>query len=472
MLMQDKIRAKWNTIKTYLISLYQKALQKKHEADIQEVDIEFMTDTSAAMLQGLPFRYHAILISAAAFLLIAALWAGFATLDVVTVGQGKVIPSKNIQMVQNLEGGIIKEILVKVGEVVEPDQVLMVIDDTRFISSMKEGEVQIYALEAKIERLNAEVSGASLQFDKQLEAHYPQYVTSERNLYESRKKELEIKLNIAQDDVEQRKQEWAGIKGKRDQLTKSLALASRELQMTKPLVKEGAVSEVEVLRLERTVNDIQGELEQANLSIPKLEANLASAKKRKEELLQGFRTDALSQLNTTKAEYARLVEVNKAATDRVERTVVRSPVRGTVNQVKINTIGGIVQPGQDLIDIVPLDDTLLIEANIRPSDIGFLRPGLNAVVKISAYDFSIYGGLKAMVEHISADTITDEKGNPFYQIRVRTTGRNYLIGKHGEKLQIIPGMSATVDVLTGEKTVLEYLLKPILKAKQNAMRER
>ncbi|HRE31703.1 MAG TPA: HlyD family type I secretion periplasmic adaptor subunit, partial [Candidatus Berkiella sp.] len=204
----------------------------------------------------------------------------------------------------------------------------------------------------------------------------------------------------------------------------------------------------------------------------KLEASLTGSQRKINELLLGFKSDAFKELNAARAEYSRLFESNKAAADRVTRTIVRSPVRGTVNQVKVTTIGGIVQPGQDLMDIVPLDDTLLIEANVRPSDIGFLRPGLPATVKISAYDFSIYGGLKAVVEHISADTITDEKGNSFYQIRVRTTEASYLLGKHGEPLQIIPGMSATVDILTGQKTVLEYLLKPIIKAKRNAMRER
>jgi adhesin transport system membrane fusion protein len=191
-----------------------------------------------------------------------------------------------------------------------------------------------------------------------------------------------------------------------------------------------------------------------------------------EELIISFKTSALTDLNAAKADYNKLTETNTAAADRVNRTVIKSPVHGTINQIKVTTLGGIVQPGQDIINIVPLGDTLLIEANIRPADIGFLRPGLEAMVKISAYDFSIYGGLKATVEHISADTIMDEKNNPFYQIRVRTTERSYLIGKHGEELQIIPGMSATVDILTGHKTVLEYLLKPIIKAKKNAMRER
>jgi len=444
----------------------------KKKSETQEVDVEFMTDSSAAMLQGVPFRYHLILIAAAGFLFVAGIWASFATLDVVTVAQGKVIPSRSMQVVQNLEGGIVKDIRVKLGEIVERGQVVMIIDDTRFVSSMKEGEVQSDALQAKIERLTSETSGSPLKFSKQLTDSAPETVKNETSLYENRKHELEVKLNILKDDVEQRRQELSAALGKKDQVERSLTLVKKELSLTKPLVAQGAVSEVDVLRLERTVNDLSGDLDQTQLSIPKLEASLTGSQRKMEELLLGFKSEAFKDLSTAKAEYSRLFESNKAAADRVTRTIVRSPVRGTVNQVKVATIGGIVQPGQDLMDIVPLDDTLLIEANVRPADIGFLRPGLPATVKISAYDFSIYGGLKAVVEHISADTITDEKGNAFYQIRVRTSEASYLVGKHGERLQIIPGMSSTVDILTGEKTVLEYLLKPIIKAKRNAMRER
>ncbi len=469
--MRDKIQKAIAKTKQ-LPAVIKELKELKRQEDIKEVDIEFMTDSSAATLEGVPVRYHVILIASMVFLFVALIWASFAVLDVVTVGQGKVIPSSNMQVIQNLEGGIVKDIRVKIGDIVEKDQVLMIIDDTRFVSSLKENETQLAALNAKIIRLNAETSGEELKFPEELETKFPQYISAERNLYESRKKELQVKLNILKDEEQQRTQELMGAKQKKDQLQRSLELVKKELNLTKPLVSQGAVSEVEVLRLERTVNDLAGELEQTELSIPKLEANLAGAKKKIEELLISFKTEAISETNAAKAEFNKLNETNLAAADRVRRTIVRSPVKGTINQVKVTTIGGIVQPGQDLINIVPLNDTLLIEANIRPADIGFLRPGLPATVKISAYDFSIYGGLKAVVEHISADTITDEKGNPFYQIRVRTTERSYLIGKHGERLEIIPGMSATVDILTGQKTVLEYLLKPIIKAKKNAMRER
>lgn len=467
--MQNKyLSDQWQKVKIGVQDL----IEKKRSAQRQEHDIDFMTDTSAAIMQGAPIRYHLILVMAILFLTVALIWASFAKLDVVTVGQGKVIPSRNMQTVQNLEGGIVKDIKVHVGEVVEKDQVLMVIDDTRFISSLKEGETQIYALKAKALRLIAEASGQSPVFSEALQNQYPEYVQAEQELHESRKNEKQVRSNILDDELEQREKELEAMRSKKEQTKRSLALLEKELKLTRPLVKDGAVSEVELLRLERTVNDLAGELQQAELSIPKLEANVNSAKEKLKELDITFKTEALSELNGVRAELSRLEEGAKAAEDRVFRTTVRSPVRGTVNEVKVSTIGGIIQPGQDLVTIVPLDDTLLIEANIRPADIGFLRPGLPAVVKISAYDFSIYGGLDAIVEHISADTIMDEKDNPYYQIRVRTTKRNYLVGKQGEPLQIIPGMSATVDILTGQKTVLEYLLKPIIKAKQSAMRER
>ncbi len=444
----------------------------KNKRNIKEVDIEFMTDSSAAMMQGVPIVYHIILWAAVSFLFVSVIWANFAVLDVVTTGQGKVIPSTNIQTVQNLEGGIVKDIRVKIGDIVERDQILMVIDDTRFSSSLKEGEVQIHALEAKISRLSAEASGKELEFSEQLDKKFPHYVQNETSLYDSRKRELEVKLYILKEQEGQIKQELLELNGKSEQMQRSLALVERELDLTRPLAKDGAVSEVEILRLERTVNDLAGELEQTQLSIPRVKSTLVGAQRKIDELLITFRTETIAELNTTKSEYRRLLETQRAAEDRFSRTVVRTPVRGTINQIHIHTIGGIIQPGEDLFDVVPLNDTLLIEANIRPSDIGFLRPDLEATVKVSAYDFSIYGGLKATVEHISADTIMDEKGDPYYQIRVRTSDRNFLIGKHGERLDIIPGMSATVDILTGHKTVLEYLLKPIIKARKNAMRER
>lgn len=446
---------------------------KKTKKPIEEVDLEYMTDTSAAMMQGVPIKFHLILWASAVFILVAVIWADFAVLDVVTTGEGRVIPSSNVQVVQNLEGGIIKAIMVKEGDTVEKDETLMTIDDTRFSSSLKESEVQWYALEAKIARLTAEAEGAELVFSEKLQQLYPNFVANETSLYQSRQEELAKRLDILKDQVQQKNQELLELKGRREQLARSLELVKRELDLTRPLVAQGAVSEVELLRLERQVNDLAGELESTEISIPRLEASLGAAQKKLEELNLTFRSEARAELNAAKAEYNRLSETMRAAVDRVDRTLIRSPVRGTVNTIHFNTIGAVVQPGEELMEIVPLDDTLLIEAHIKPQDRGFLRPGLEATVKVSAYDFSIYGGLKARVEHISADTTVNDRGESFYTIKVRTTDKNFLYdNKTGEQLHMTPGMSATVDVLTGQKTVLEYLLKPILKAKKSAMRER
>lgn len=469
----DKFKNHASRVKPYVDEakeeFYNKFFNKDH---IKEVDLQYMTDSSAASLEGAPISYHMILWASILFLFVALIWANYAILDVVTVGEGKVIPSSKLQIVQNLEGGIIKEIKVKEGDSVVKDQILMVIDDTRFASSYTETAVQVYAAKAKVARLTAESKGSDLAFDPELMKNYPGYVQNETNLFNDRRNEIRKKLQIQKEQVDQKQQELIEIKGKRDQLKRSLALATKELNMTRPMRNTGAVSEVELLRLERTVNDISGDLLSAETSIPKLESAVSAERNKLDDLLLSFRSGAGKELNDAKSEYNRLFENIKGAQDRLVRTQVRSPVKGTINQLLVNTIGAVVQPGANLIEIVPSNDSLLIEVDIKPKDIGFLSLGLPATVKISAYDFSIYGGLQAKVEHISSTTIPNAKGDPFYKILVRTTDQNYLVEKNGEKLYISPGMSTTVDILTGHKSVLDYLLKPILKARQNAMRER
>ncbi|HGK7611060.1 TPA: HlyD family type I secretion periplasmic adaptor subunit [Legionella pneumophila] len=367
---------------------------------------------------------HIILWTSLLFFVVAIIWANYAILDEVTTGQGKVIPSSEVQVIQNLEGGIIKNIFVKEGQIVKKDQILMQIDNTRFMASYAEAEKKIDALEIEVIRLNAQISKTKPVFPEKFTKSYPRLVQDQLSLYESRMREL-------------------------NQLETALELAQKELNLTRPLLKGGSVSEVEVIRLERTVSEIKGNIEK-------------------------FKSEELDKLNKARTELFALIEANKADKDRLTRTTVRSPVYGIVKQIKMKTIGGVVQPGSDLLEIVPLDDTLLIEAKIRPSDIGFIHPGQKAMVKITAYDFSIYGGLEGVVEHISADTIidekTDKKEESYYIVKVRTE-KNYL-GTEKKPLPIIPGMQATVDILTGQKSVLQYLLKPIIKAKQSALRER
>lgn len=354
------------------------------------------------------------------FLALALIWAKFAKLDEVTVGEGKVVPSSQIQIIQNLEGGIVKQVYVKEGEMVSKGQLLMQLDKTRFESSFEEGIAKATALQIKIARLQAVIDDQPFALPKTIIDKYPDLVNHENELYNSQNSEEQ-------------------------QLKTSYNLANKEYQLTKPLVDKGAASPVEVIRLERQVSDAQ-------------------------KAIDNFKSKALSDLNDAKADLLALKESNLGLEDRLTRTSIYSPVKGIVKQIKIRTVGGVSQPGMELMEIVPLDDTLLVEAKIKPRDIGFIRPKQKATVKISAYDYSIYGGLQGYVEDISADTITNEKGDSFYLIRVRTD-KNYL-GTKQKPLYIIPGMMASVDILTGKKTVLEYLLKPIFKARERALRER
>jgi len=391
-------------------------------------DGEFMAEVRAASLRDTrPLAGLSLWLLIAA-LLAAGWWANQAVLDVVTRGNGQVIPSSHAQIIQSLEGGILSELRVREGDVVDKGQVLLRIDDTRFEASFREGEARQQSLRAAIARLQAEAEGHAPVFPDDLPAAL---VASQKQLFRSRKRAVDEAIAANQ---------------------RSLNLADEELAMTAPLVKDGIVSEVEVLRLRRQVNELQGKIRDRR---------------------NNFRADARSELTNKQAELSGVRQINTARADQVKRAVVRSPMRGTVKNIRLTTIGGVIQPGMRILEIVPLEDQLLIEARIKPRDVAFLRPGLPVTVKITAYDYSIYGGLDGRLEQISADTFTDER-NPavsFYKVRVRTR-ESHLKGKSGEPLPIIPGMTASVEVLTGHKSVLDYILKPILKTRNNALRER
>ncbi|HAU06566.1 MAG TPA: HlyD family type I secretion periplasmic adaptor subunit [Gammaproteobacteria bacterium] len=429
-----------------------------------------MSHVGAAMVESHHIGSHILLVTLALFFIIAIWWADTTSLDEVTKGEGKVIPSSKVQVIQNLEGGILAEVLISEGELVDKDQILLKIDDTRFSSSFREVELKYYELLAKSSRLSAESSGNDLTFSDELINIQPSIVKNETALYESRQLELDSTISILQQQIAQREQELVEKKSKLKQLQTSLRLGNEELAMSEPLVKVGVMSEVELLRLKRTVNDLRGEMNATRLSIPRIKSAIDEVSKKIEEKVTIFKAGSAQQLADINGELARIKENIFSLEDKVTRTNVRSPVKGTIKQLKINTVGGIIQPGMDLVEIVPAEDKLLIEAKIRPADIAFLRPDQDAMIKLTAYDFSIYGGLRAKLERVSADTITDENGDSFYLIYLRTE-KNY-IEKQKSRLDIIPGMVATVDILTGKKTILDYLLKPILKAKQEALRER
>lgn len=436
-------------------------------------DLELMHDSTAALFQHTPRFGSYIMFGFLAFLAAFFIWAYFANIDEVTVGEGKVIPSSQVQVIQNLEGGIISDIPVKVGDLVQKGQILVHLDRTRFSSSLGETQAKHDALQAKVARLSAEATGKPLQFPADLVKSNPRVVAEERMLYESRQREMETSVSVLKQQAEQRAQEFKETSAKLKQLQESYGLIDKELKISRPLAQQGVMSEVEILRLERQLSDLKGEMDSTQLSLPRLNQAASEARAKIDAAWAKFRSDSASDASLASADLAGTAATNVAAEDRLARTDVRSPVTGVVKQIKVNTLGGILQPGMEIMDVVPLEDTLLVETKVSPRDVGFIHPGQEAMVKLTAYDFSIYGGLEATVENISADTITEDKNGKsesYYLVQVRTKTTTFT-GTH-KKLPIIPGMIATVHIRTGKKTVLDYLLKPILKAKYEALRER
>ncbi len=427
----------------------------------------FEADADYAILHQEPLRARVLLKSLGIAFALFVMWAAVAQIDEVTRGEGKVIPSRQVQVLQSLDGGFVSEILVREGEIVQPEQMLLRIDETRFVSSVKESRVQYLALAAKAARLRALTEGKPLDMPAEVIKEDPRTAEEERRLYESRREELDAQVTIARQQLAQRQQELNELRAKYENAARAYELTSKELSVTKPLINSGAVSEVELLRLERDVARFRGEKDMASAQIGRVQAAITEANRKIQEVELAFRNESGKDLADTMAKLNSLSEGSVALSDKVKRSVLRSPVKGTVKRLLVTTVGGVVQPGKDVIEIVPLEDNLLLEAKVQPRDIAFLRPGQRSVVKFSAYDFSIYGGLEGVLEHIGADTVTDEKGNAFYIVRVRTNKSTL-----GENLPIIPGMVAEVDIITGEKSVLTYLLKPVLRAKARAFSER
>ena len=436
----------------------------------RHVEHRFLPYRSAALADPSSRAMSLTVWIAAALLLGALLWAGFAVLEEVTTGEGKAIPSSKVQVIQNLEGGIVSDIFVREGQVVDKGDTLLRLDDTRFMSSRSESEVDRLTLTAQVERLAAEAEGRSLTLPAEVTSSAPQVAADEQALYESRQRRLASEQRTLNEQLRQKTQELAEFRSKQEQFRSSLSLVQQELDMSAPLVSSGAVSPVEILRLKRNAVELRGSMNSNTLAIPRAEAAISEIKSRVQESELAFRADAARELNEKRNDLARISASRIAIDDRMSRTTVVSPVRGIVKTLKVNTIGGVVQPGSDLLEIVPLEDNLLIEAKVRPQDVAFLHPGQKAMVKFSAYDYTLYGGLPARLELIGADTITDDKDNSFYLIQVRTDSNH--LGSDSRPLLIIPGMIATVDIITGEKSVLDYLLKPVLKARAEALRER
>lgn len=463
-------------------------MSQKNFSKLNETELEYVDDKTAALLLNTPTSARIMLWVIVLFFIAAIGWSAWAEIDKVTVGQGKVIPSSQIQVVQNLEGGLVKEILVREGQQVQKGQQLLLFDDTRFRSDFREREQQVANLTANVLMLSASFNSVvineefsvenwkksvlldygKLAFPPALYELQPKLVNRQKAEYRQDLNNLKNQLSVFDQQVEQKQQDLIEIKARVDNLRQSYKFARQELDITKPLADEGVVPRIELLKLQRQVNDTRRELTSSELKIPLLRSAIKEAMLSRIDAALSFRSEQQEKLNQAQDKLSAMTESSVGLEDRVNRTVVVSPVTGTVKTLGINTVGGVIQPGMDIVEIVPTEDSLLVEAKIAPQDIAFLRPELPAIVKFSAYDFTKYGGLEGVLEHISADTTQDEEGNSYYIVRVRT--EKYSFG-HNEELPIIPGMTASVDIITGKRTVLEYMLKPILSAQNNALKE-
>lgn len=441
-----------------------------YQSRYSQQDVEFMNSLSGALLAGSSARLNVLLYVISLVVVTAIVWAYFAELDERTRGLGRTIPSQQIQVVQNLEGGIIKKIHVEEGQFVHAGQLLVTIDDTGIGSSYDESASKINELRAKVSRLRAEAGITEAMAGVEGDRNMVYLLENEKRLYHAHLRQYEKQQSVLEQQLQQREVELEDAEQDFKSFTSSLDMINREIYLSRPLLKKNLLSELEFLQLEQKALGKKQEVDRTVKKIDKLKLQIVEARDKITELEESFKTEALEELNTVVAEIDRLTYTQVAIEDRVTRTSVRSPVDGTVKQLLINTIGGVVKPGMDILEIVPADKNIIIETKIKPSDIAFIYPGQKAVLKFTAYDYAIYGGLEGEVNHVSADTITDDKGEEFYLVRVKSE-KNYL-GTEENNKQIIIGMTAQVDIITGKKTVMQYIMKPILRAKSNALRER
>ena len=411
------------------------------------------------------------------FIVAALLWSSVAMIDELTRGEGRVITASQTQLVQNLEGGIIGKILVKEGDLVQKDQILFHLDDVRFASALREGTQGALGLRAKVARLEGEVQKTRPAMPLEVSKSAPALAQNEFAVYEARQRDLASRNAVLQEQLVQRRQEVIELQSRRDRAQDQLDLLRKEINITAPLVKQGAVSEVEMLRLERDSSRLRAELDAATLAIPRAQSAIEESRRKMEDNDNQFRAQAAAELSNARNELAKVAESMPALEDRVARTAVRSPLKGIVKTIANKTLGGVVQPGTPLAEVVPVEESLLVEARIRPQDIAFVSVGQKAIVKLAAYDYSVYGGLEGKVEYVSADSIQPQPqsagasgAEPYYVAHIRTD--KSAIEYSGHALPVIPGMTASADVLTGTRSVLFYLLKPINKARGKALTER
>lgn len=449
-------------------------------------DVHYANEVDKALSSRPRFGVRALSVTVALMFLCLIIWAAIADIDEVTHSDGQVVGSQRTQTIQNLEGGILRGIQVREGQIVEKGTVVAQLDNEMAASSYRDAVSKAIENQLALIRLEAEMKKEKPEFPKDLRAYLTrrlglevdtrtltrakQLLRDQELAWESRESLLKSDIDVLKAQYNQRIHEVDEQEARKTQLAQSLRLAIDQRNTAAELMRRKNFARMEYLSLEQKVVELQGQVDMLNASIPKAKAAAEEAQQRITSREAEQLTNITQEIAKRRLELNSLRETLSAGGDRVTRTELRTPVRGTVKQIHINTVGGVVKPGEPIMDIVPLDDTLLVEAKVTPKDVAFLHPGQDVMVKISAYDFSIYGGLDGKLESISADTIEDKKGDFHYLVKIRTQKTN--ITHNNEILPIIPGMMVTADIMIGKKTVLDYLMKPILKAKQNALTER
>jgi len=437
---------------------------------VTEKELAYLNSRSAAVLEKTALRSRMfvwiMLLTVAVFLV----WAEHAMIDEIVRGSGKIVPSSQIKSIQNLEGGIVKEILIKEGDLVKKGQPVLKMQDIYFSSTFEKNRLEYDELYAKSIRLKAEAYGIAFMPPESNDPALQELIEKERSLYESNKKQLRKNIAILKAQVERRTSELKEAREHYRELEKEMALVNKQIEINEPLVKRRIVPEVDFLKLQRDANNVQQTLTTTRHQIASTRAMTEEAKNKLEEAELAFQNRAKEELNSIEAQMQRIKESQGALRDQVSRTLVRSPVDGIIKRLYVTTVGGVVTPGMKIMDILPTGDSLLVEVKVHPRDIAFLYPDQRAVIKVTAYDFSIYGGLTGKVVRISPDSINEPDGKTYYQVWIETD--KTFLGTVENPLKLIPGMVVNAEIVTGKKSILDYLLKPLLRTKDNAFKER
>jgi len=442
----------------------------KNNQNLSKSDYEYMNSLSEAILLIRPKKLHFILWFWVITIIIFIIWASFTYIDEIARGSGEVIPSGENQIIQNLEGGIVEKILVKEGQIVKKGEVLLKIKNQKSESTYQTNSIKISALKAKIDRLKAQVDGTQFIYKKNISSKLLDIYQNEKSLFISNLQQVKAKKDILTNQLNQKYNALEDAKGQKRTSYSSLNIINQEIEAMTPMVKKGLSSNMDLLALKREKNNILQKYTTSKLSIPRLKLEIKEIKNKISQVDYIFQSKSKEELSTAIASLQELEASKEALKDQVTRTEVRASMNGIIQTLFINTVGGVIKPGQDLVEIVPLNHQLIIEVKIKPSDIAFIYNGIEAMVKFSAFDFSIYGGLKGKVIQISPDTIKDKDGKQFYIVRIKTNKNSFQF--HGKQMKILPGMTVSVDILTGKKTIMDYILKPILKTKQYTFTQR